>query len=220
MTTATVDDDVYAPRRVPESQLRKSSLFRRVNAAAVGMQHDALCRKDQWVPRSARHNCSNCKREFGLLQPKHHCRLCGEIVCGQCSTKRIVFNRKSVRSCDECVNATVCSLPRDFKLTASAISEASDVSSCADFELDERPASTNQRRDSVATVCPEPQRHPQPSVSHARPRGLAGRARSGSASAIAEYRSYYHEEAWRSQLPYAIVLLLMTIAGITNIVHA
>ncbi|KAJ0396047.1 hypothetical protein P43SY_008321 [Pythium insidiosum] len=219
MTTAAVVDDVYAPRRLPESQLRNSSLFRRVNASTVGMQHDALCRKDQWVPRSARHSCSNCKRDFGLLQPKHHCRLCGEVVCGQCSSKRIVFNRKSVRSCDECVNTTVCSLPRELNLTASAVSEASDVSSSADLDLDEASTTSKQRRDSSATVSPAVD-----AVSHrvsiAHPRGLAGRARSGSACAIAQYRSYYHEEAWRSQLPYAIVLLLMTIAGITNIVHA
>ena len=31
--------------------------------------------------------CSLCSHTFGVLNRKHHCRNCGELICGQCSAK-------------------------------------------------------------------------------------------------------------------------------------
>ncbi|KAG7383972.1 GATOR complex protein depdc5 [Phytophthora boehmeriae] len=73
----------------------------------MGMEATSLCHRSHWVPKSSRSMCSNCKRNFRLWAGKHHCRLCGEIVCGACSTKRILFQKKSVRTCDDCVDVNV-----------------------------------------------------------------------------------------------------------------
>lgn len=38
-----------------------------------------------WIDDSARTKCALCKSTFGTFNRKHHCRRCGEIVCGDCS---------------------------------------------------------------------------------------------------------------------------------------
>ncbi|KAG6606460.1 Rho guanine nucleotide exchange factor [Phytophthora cinnamomi] len=90
-----------------QARVAPGNLFRRMSAQAMGMEAAALCHRSHWVPKSSRSNCSNCRRSFRLWAGKHHCRLCGEIVCGACSTKRILFQKKSVRTCDDCVDANV-----------------------------------------------------------------------------------------------------------------
>lgn len=39
-----------------------------------------------WVPGKTVHNCSICEAAFGLFKRKHHCRICGNVVCGDIST--------------------------------------------------------------------------------------------------------------------------------------
>ncbi|BFZ10752.1 hypothetical protein BsWGS_13791 [Bradybaena similaris] len=39
----------------------------------------------RWVPDSEVPACLNCSRSFGLLTRRHHCRLCGGIMCDRCS---------------------------------------------------------------------------------------------------------------------------------------
>lgn len=40
-----------------------------------------------WVPDAKAESCMRCGRLFGLLRRRHHCRLCGRVVCADCSTK-------------------------------------------------------------------------------------------------------------------------------------
>eukprot|EP00656_Telonema_subtile_P016220 TRINITY_DN18555_c0_g1_i3.p1 TRINITY_DN18555_c0_g1~~TRINITY_DN18555_c0_g1_i3.p1 ORF type:complete len:705 (-),score=223.62 TRINITY_DN18555_c0_g1_i3:75-2189(-) len=59
-----------------------------------------------WLQDHATNNCQMCRTAFGRLRTrKHHCRMCGRIVCKQCSeTKRPI----SKLNCDEAVR--VCNL--------------------------------------------------------------------------------------------------------------
>lgn len=92
---------------VRHARVAPGSLFRRMSAQAMGMEAASLCHRSHWVPKSSRSTCSNCRRGFRLFAGKHHCRLCGEIVCGACSTKRILFQKKSVRTCDDCLDVNI-----------------------------------------------------------------------------------------------------------------
>lgn len=41
--------------------------------------------KAVWVPDSVSNQCMLCKQKFSAFVRKHHCRMCGRIVCSQCS---------------------------------------------------------------------------------------------------------------------------------------
>eukprot|EP00455_Lapot_gusevi_P014893 TRINITY_DN174_c0_g2_i1.p1 TRINITY_DN174_c0_g2~~TRINITY_DN174_c0_g2_i1.p1 ORF type:complete len:252 (-),score=23.71 TRINITY_DN174_c0_g2_i1:42-797(-) len=59
-----------------------------------------------WVPDNIISACCKCKNEFSLLNRKHHCRGCGLIFCGGCSSKTISLPTKGLNSnqrvCDYC----------------------------------------------------------------------------------------------------------------------
>eukprot|EP00903_Cladosiphon_okamuranus_P011122 g10498.t1 len=43
----------------------------------------------EWIPNSARNSCLHCERSFTILLRRHHCRMCGEVVCAHCSPHRV-----------------------------------------------------------------------------------------------------------------------------------
>lgn len=50
--------------------------------------------------------CHRCRVQFSMVQRKHHCRNCGQIFCGKCSSKQSTIPRygieKEVRVCEDC----------------------------------------------------------------------------------------------------------------------
>eukprot|EP00750_Incisomonas_marina_P027265 INCI6160.6.p1 GENE.INCI6160.6~~INCI6160.6.p1 ORF type:complete len:677 (+),score=123.13 INCI6160.6:91-2121(+) len=62
-----------------------------------------------WMPNDKCLVCYECGAVFTMFRRKHHCRLCGHIVCGNCSTKnidmRLVYPHNEhgyARACDFC----------------------------------------------------------------------------------------------------------------------
>ncbi|KAG9341298.1 hypothetical protein JZ751_019400 [Albula glossodonta] len=58
-----------------------------------------------WIPDQATAICMRCCIKFTITQRRHHCRQCGFVVCGPCSSKRYVIpniSRKPVRVCLLC----------------------------------------------------------------------------------------------------------------------
>ena len=35
--------------------------------------------------------CHRCRTEFGIVTRQHHCRACGQVFCGRCSSKSCVL---------------------------------------------------------------------------------------------------------------------------------
>ncbi|KAM9468487.1 zinc finger FYVE domain-containing protein 1 [Clarias gariepinus] len=66
-----------------------------------------VARPDYWVPDHEITQCHQCTKAFSSSVPKHHCRACGQGVCGDCSAQcRTVPARgwdHPVRVCDACV---------------------------------------------------------------------------------------------------------------------
>ncbi|KAL3112776.1 hypothetical protein niasHT_019750 [Heterodera trifolii] len=60
----------------------------------------------RWVPDSDCDQCTSCSSPFTLVRRRHHCRNCGRIFCGQCSTNAIAIPElgydRRVRVCDLC----------------------------------------------------------------------------------------------------------------------
>jgi hypothetical protein len=55
----------------------------------------------RWVRDDESDDCLLCGSTFGLMLRRHHCRLCGQLVCGSCSSHQI----SSKRVCDTCFSA-------------------------------------------------------------------------------------------------------------------
>jgi hypothetical protein len=54
--------------------------------------------------------CMDCKAQFSFLNRRHHCRLCGGIFCGKCTTKQTgqVLNHSQTQALTLC---HPCALP-------------------------------------------------------------------------------------------------------------
>lgn len=61
--------------------------------------------KDHWRPDSEVKNCTKCNALFTTLRRRHHCRMCGDIFCKSCSSKRVKLlgdDSDPERVCDKC----------------------------------------------------------------------------------------------------------------------
>lgn len=72
-----------------------------------------LSKRDvRWVCDQLRPHCTVCSKEFSFVRRRHHCRECGEVVCGECSsyerceftTAQCSAETKCVRVCSGCWN--------------------------------------------------------------------------------------------------------------------
>uniref|UniRef100_A0A8D0CMY4 Hepatocyte growth factor-regulated tyrosine kinase substrate n=1 Tax=Scleropages formosus TaxID=113540 RepID=A0A8D0CMY4_SCLFO len=60
-------------------------------------------RAPDWVDAE---ECHRCRVQFGVVTRKHHCRACGQIFCGKCSSKNSTIPKfgieREVRVCEPC----------------------------------------------------------------------------------------------------------------------
>ncbi|KAG1710499.1 hypothetical protein DVH05_013225 [Phytophthora capsici] len=67
----------------------------------------ALAQRQEWVNDAQRTNCSLCVQSFGMLKRRHHCRVCGEVVCSACTVFKMVKGdldvAAKVRVCKACL---------------------------------------------------------------------------------------------------------------------
>ena len=96
-----------ASQRVPKSD---------VSFWAHEMSYSSLASTDSgytqqpWLPDELSSHCMQCHRPFHLLRWTHHCRDCGGVFCGDCSTHRVEVvsgvgrqhNSSAMRVCDGC----------------------------------------------------------------------------------------------------------------------
>ena len=72
-----------------------SSAHRSINSSSEGRlassMQDLKVHEDYrapiWVPDSRADRCMRCREPFAVWRRRHHCRLCGDVVCWACSTK-------------------------------------------------------------------------------------------------------------------------------------
>jgi len=65
--------------------------------------------KTMWVPDEKAMMCYNCQKLFStLFLRKHHCRICGNVFCKECSSKNVEGrywgSKKAIKVCDYCYN--------------------------------------------------------------------------------------------------------------------
>lgn len=70
-----------------------------------------------WIPDNHATICSRCQEPFTLFRRKHHCRLCGQIVCSPCSSARFLIpfemggGHFAARACQACFHNVFDPLP-------------------------------------------------------------------------------------------------------------
>ena len=55
-----------------------------------------------WVDDSTVTNCADCNDTFSFFKRKHHCRICGNIYCNNCSQYRVPIKGQDERACKQC----------------------------------------------------------------------------------------------------------------------
>eukprot|EP01060_Flectonema_neradi_P002999 TRINITY_DN11885_c0_g2_i1.p1 TRINITY_DN11885_c0_g2~~TRINITY_DN11885_c0_g2_i1.p1 ORF type:complete len:281 (+),score=27.22 TRINITY_DN11885_c0_g2_i1:31-843(+) len=63
-----------------------------------------------WVPDTGTSRCEECENDFTVTRRRHHCRLCGHLMCGDCCKIRKVVGCsgyfETLRCCSRCANGT------------------------------------------------------------------------------------------------------------------
>ncbi len=84
-----------------------------------------------WVPDNRADKCCNCQEAFGMWRRKHHCRLCGQVVCWTCSQRSFLIPSyndgepdRPARACDRCYDSV---FPPEAGEEAEATSDANAV---------------------------------------------------------------------------------------------
>lgn len=77
--------------------------------AAQGEQEDIGGQAPVWIPDSNAEKCMICGTKFTVVNRRHHCRRCGKVVCGKCSSCEfmMVNTRTLERVCNMCFDALV-----------------------------------------------------------------------------------------------------------------
>ncbi|KAI9337819.1 Dbl homology domain-containing protein [Obelidium mucronatum] len=94
-----------------------------------------------WLPNKFSNECMICKAVFTLLSRKHHCRMCGSIVCGTCSQHTFTIpGIKSkpntiARACDSCFSN--CSNETTTEATMTTTATPFMSLSCQESQLNQ-----------------------------------------------------------------------------------
>ena len=66
-------------------------------------------KKNFWLPDNLSQNCFSCEAKFSLiLGRRHHCRICGNIFCNNCTNRQIQFTVKDKKENDKVIKIKVC----------------------------------------------------------------------------------------------------------------
>ncbi len=97
------------------SKSKSKSVVLQINSMSAAIEKESssmtpkassFIRPKSWVDDDHSHNCKVCSKKFSLLNRRHHCRQCGQLVCDPCSARRFLLPNvdkvKEVRVCDKC----------------------------------------------------------------------------------------------------------------------
>jgi len=98
---STVSDDEAEVSPLPV-KLHPSPVKKGCEKCGSEEKHVAV----RWVPNAERPACNNCKSSWTIFRWRHHCRSCGEIVCGNCCANgehEMCGGKQVVTWCNTCI---------------------------------------------------------------------------------------------------------------------
>jgi len=92
-----------SPSRGPRKYFGRSSSG---PAAAVGGVRRLASMDEEgrqhWMPDQLCKECYSCETPFTVFRRRHHCRLCGQVFCNNCSAYFVPFRNSTIRVCKLC----------------------------------------------------------------------------------------------------------------------
>jgi hypothetical protein len=77
--------------------------YRPLNIPRAALVSAQEAKTSHWVADSSSDWCNLCRQRFSRSNRRHHCRVCGELICNTCSRqKRVTGFRNQVRVCRYC----------------------------------------------------------------------------------------------------------------------
>nr|XP_004655330.2 hepatocyte growth factor-regulated tyrosine kinase substrate isoform X2 [Jaculus jaculus] len=165
-------------------------------------------RAPDWVDAE---ECHRCRVQFGVVTRKHHCRACGQIFCGKCSSKYSTIPKfgieKEVRVCEPCYEqlnkkaegkaASTTELPPEYltsplsqqsqlppKRDETALQEEEELQLA--LALSQSEAEEKERLRQKSTYTAHPKADPTPLASSAPPAGSLYSSPVNSSAPLAE----------------------------------
>ncbi|XP_045744228.2 hepatocyte growth factor-regulated tyrosine kinase substrate isoform X5 [Mirounga angustirostris] len=150
-------------------------------------------RAPDWVDAE---ECHRCRVQFGVVTRKHHCRACGQIFCGKCSSKCSTIPKfgieKEVRVCEPCYEqlnrkaegkaSSTTELPPEYltsplsqqsqlppKRDETALQEEEDLQLALALSQSEAEEKERMRQKSAYAAATYPKAEPAPVASSAPP---------------------------------------------------
>jgi hypothetical protein len=89
----------------PEARARNTSICLSDDSWVQSPQQVAV----EWVNDELVSNCRGCDKGFSMIIRKHHCRSCGNVFCGTCTSFRIMLKGYNDRQrvCLHCISSFV-----------------------------------------------------------------------------------------------------------------
>lgn len=159
-------------------------------AATGGSPRKKSSQAAVWVPDAKVSNCMICKTKFTLTNRKHHCRRCGSVACGPCTSKRAPLEEggKDERLCAGCYDAVVNGVVAETP-SAKDPAQRVDVEAMATLAQDIGTVAPRARPDTVSDYrmpkAAEPVR-PAPGAPVAQPRQATVRRKPETGTEAAE----------------------------------
>ncbi|XP_019855450.1 PREDICTED: nascent polypeptide-associated complex subunit alpha, muscle-specific form-like isoform X2 [Amphimedon queenslandica] len=94
-------------QRVRSRQINRTSVLVECTDGGVTDSKDLGSLAPPWLPDSSVSMCQLCSIHFTVTRRRHHCRACGMIFCGECSSYMVPLpykNNKMSRVCQTCYN--------------------------------------------------------------------------------------------------------------------
>ncbi|CAC5397164.1 FYVE, RhoGEF and PH domain-containing protein 1,FYVE, RhoGEF and PH domain-containing protein 4 [Mytilus coruscus] len=93
-------------KTIEKYKRRQSSKSTEIQRNSKGMTDVELGKvAPKWIKDDEVTMCMKCTAKFTAIRRRHHCRACGDVVCGRCSSKKVPLrydNNHLNRVCDDC----------------------------------------------------------------------------------------------------------------------
>jgi hypothetical protein len=99
----------------------------------LGVTDEEHVHRPVWKQDGTTTNCPYCRVKFTMVKRRHHCRKCGNLVCGDCSKRRFQLTDKGgkERVCDDCAASHFQVPAARRKMSLVALQQSSSAASAA-----------------------------------------------------------------------------------------